>query len=354
MFKKLVVFPNDPIYKYYQKGEIKPRYYNPNNLFDEVHLISLCDDDISADKVQMLAGSADLKIHSIGRFSPYVFKDALKLVEEIKPDVIRGHGIWKAGTVATWVGKKLNIPVIVSVHNELDETRKFNKGLKYKLAKIMERYCISHADCVISVSNHVEKFVKKYNPKRSEVIYNKVYIEQFSPNGKPKNEVPVILSVMRLDHPQKDPETLMRAVEGLDVKLIIIGQGELKDKLNNIRGSNVELIYSVPNTEIHKYYQKADIFAMATNYEGFCIPLLEAMASGVPVVANGIEPVYEILNGAGLTTKKTPESFRVFFKMLLQDSELYSQCCKEGLQRAKEINGTIMEDRESLLYKEYI
>ena len=40
---KICVFPNDPILSYYKKGEIKDRYYNPKNLFEEVNIISLID-----------------------------------------------------------------------------------------------------------------------------------------------------------------------------------------------------------------------------------------------------------------------------------------------------------------------
>ena len=39
MNKKLAVFPNDSLLDYYKKGEIKHRYFNPNNLFDEIHVI---------------------------------------------------------------------------------------------------------------------------------------------------------------------------------------------------------------------------------------------------------------------------------------------------------------------------
>ena len=44
--KKLCVFPNDPLKVYYEKGEIKPKYFNPKNLFDEIHVISLFNSDI--------------------------------------------------------------------------------------------------------------------------------------------------------------------------------------------------------------------------------------------------------------------------------------------------------------------
>ena len=62
---RLCVFPNDPIVSYFNKGEIKEKYYNPNNFFDELHIISLIEKDIEESKVQSLAGKSKLKIHSV-------------------------------------------------------------------------------------------------------------------------------------------------------------------------------------------------------------------------------------------------------------------------------------------------
>ena len=53
---KLCIFPNDPIASYEEKGEIKDRYFNPMELFDEVHIISLIEKDIEELKVQSLVG----------------------------------------------------------------------------------------------------------------------------------------------------------------------------------------------------------------------------------------------------------------------------------------------------------
>ena len=67
MNKKLVVFPNDSLLDYFNKGEIKERYFNPLNWFDEIHIISLFHEEIEAKKVQKLAGNAVLKIHNFGK-----------------------------------------------------------------------------------------------------------------------------------------------------------------------------------------------------------------------------------------------------------------------------------------------
>ena len=71
MILKLCVFSNDPIISYYNKGEIKPRYFNPNNFFDEIHIISFIDNDIDSSKVQTLAGDAILHIHPVGKLNTF-------------------------------------------------------------------------------------------------------------------------------------------------------------------------------------------------------------------------------------------------------------------------------------------
>ena len=67
MKKKLVVFPNDSIFDYYTKGEIKERYFNPKNWFDQIDVISLFENEIESEKVQTLAGTATFNIHTLGK-----------------------------------------------------------------------------------------------------------------------------------------------------------------------------------------------------------------------------------------------------------------------------------------------
>ena len=66
---KLCIFPNDPLQAYYEKGEIKDRYYNPDNFFDEVHFITLIEKDIDPTKIQAIVGSAKIIIHSVGKIN---------------------------------------------------------------------------------------------------------------------------------------------------------------------------------------------------------------------------------------------------------------------------------------------
>ena len=363
MTRRLVVFPNDPIYKYYEKGEIKPRYYNPGNFFHEVHLISLCDHDIEPEKVQMLVGNAELHIHAIGKPSaltlPFFPRKVVPIVRAISPHLIRGYGAFQAGMLAVNAGRKLGIPTAISLHNDHDAARRYSRRLSLHLARLLEYYAIGGANKVICVSNYLVRRAQRYGARDIAVIYNKVYVEQFRlPDGaKPErlSDKPTILSVGRLD-PQKYQECLIRAIRGLNVTLVLIGDGILYDKLRKLArqlgvAGQVTFIKSVPNQEIPRYYWAADIFAMATHYEGFCIPVLEAMAAGLPVVVCDTEPLSEILADTGLVVEKTPTGFREAFVRLLAEPQLRQDLGAKARARAVELDGSITEQKEVEVYQ---
>ena len=355
----LAVFPNDPIKAYYKKGEIKERYYNPCNFFDEVHIISPCNSDVEESKVQTIAGDAKLKIHPIGRFSlvsPFHRYKALRLIKEIKPDVIRAYNPQMQGYFAVYCGKKLKIPTVISLHNEFDDAREYDKSLILRLFRLFEYQSLSNADKVICVTNYLISYAKKYGAKDIEVIYNRVNTKQFNKSdGAKKFNKHTILCIGRLDK-QKYQECLIRAIKNLNVDLLLIGDGELYDGLKQLTKElgiedRVKFIKSVPHSEIHKYYSSADIFAIATHYEGFCIPVLEAMASSLPVVASKIGPIQELVGNAGILIENTPEAFKEAFKKLISNPELRKELGEKGRKRALEVDGKIMEEKERRLYE---
>jgi glycosyltransferase involved in cell wall biosynthesis len=62
----------------------------------------------------------------------------------------------------------------------------------------------------------------------------------------------------------------------------------------------VELTGAVPDAELVAHYRAADVFVCVSEHEGFCVPLLEAMHHGVPIVAYGATAVGETLAGGGI------------------------------------------------------
>ncbi|MFX0202267.1 MAG: glycosyltransferase [Candidatus Hodarchaeota archaeon] len=372
--KKLVVFPNDPILAYYEKGEIKERYFNPGNLFEAVHLFTFTDRDVESHKVQIIAGDARLNIHPLGRISlnrmltlPFWKKVILQKVSEIGPQIIRAYNPILAGFLGVSVGKELGIPTVISLHtNYVDiryhlwRQREYLRWTKYFLtSRTFEPYVLRNVDKVICAYRFPAEYAKHYGAKEEniEVIYNRVDLNKFKPPKKRESNTPLkVLCVGRLIE-GKNQETLIRAIKGLDLHLTLIGDGEmrlfLKDLVKKLGlEGQVEFVSSVPNTEIYQYYQRADIFALPIKYGGIAIPVIEAIASGLPIVVPRplFEPEPELVGDVALVVENTPQGFREGLRQLADDIDLRHRLGEMGRKLAESISGDKMEEREKNVY----
>ena len=373
MIRKLCVFPNDPLIAYYEKGEIKERYFNPKNLFDEIHVISFCDNDIEVDKIQMVAGNANLKIHSVGKTN-YLNKNkkkeqVLKLLEKISPNVIRAYNPRIEGWIACYCSQKLKIPFFVSLHVQYDEFRKMikKKNIKKYLAleysrKNIEPYVLKNAEKITAVYKIIDPYVVDLCGKHPEILYNRIDLRRFRKGEKITTfDKPLILSVSRLT-PQKNHDYLIRAMKDIDAYLMIIGNGELKSQLTELvkeLGLEKKVIFknSVQNNEIQNYYKSADIFALAYDpkVEGVPMPVLEALAVGLPIIiSKPIQGLSDGLDGSVIFAEHNSESFQEQLKKILDDKDFREDLKKKALEKSNEFDGEKIENREYEIYLELI
>ena len=354
---KFCVLSSDPLYKYFEKGEIKPRYWNPEEIFDEVCVFSFCQQDVEPAKVQQLVGRARLQIVPIGPPNPLKlyrqYRRVRQVVGDFQPDLIRVHNPWHAGVIGVRAARAVGVPALLSLHTHYGARRRLERRFLLQLLRIFERYSISRADQVLCVSHYLTDYARKMGAKSVEVIYNRVYTEQFG-NGHPKkNKRPLILSVGRLD-PPKDQACLVRSIQGLDVDLQLVGDGVNRPKLEKLVGQlgleeRVNFAGAVPHGNIQEYYARADLFAIATHYEGFCIPVLEAMAAGLPIVVSATEPLPEILGGAGKVVELGPEGFHQAFVELLGNPEEATGLSRAARKRAEGLDGALEDARTEAL-----
>ncbi len=104
-------------------------------------------------------------------------------------------------------------------------------------------------------------------------------------------------------------------------------------------GHAVDLAGSVTGAELEAYYRAADVFVMASDHEGFCVPLGEAMGHGVPIVAYGVTAVPETVAGAGLVLPdKSPVAFAAAVGRVTSDPELHSVLARSGRARAAQFD----------------
>src|SRR3989338_5954002 len=121
--KKLLVFANDPLREYYKKGELVDSYFNPSDFFNEIYFISLTEDEVEEEKIQHTAGRARIKIFPVGKIGPWIFypfspvrKKILEIAREVQLDCIRVYNAHIHGFLGAVISRKLNIPLVVSLH----------------------------------------------------------------------------------------------------------------------------------------------------------------------------------------------------------------------------------------------
>lgn len=369
--KKICVFPNDPLLVYFNKGEIKLRYFNPKNIFDEVHVISLFDEEIDKERVNIVSGNATLKIHTIGKVN-LINKnskknDVINLIRKIKPNVLRAYNPLLQGWMASQVKKELGIPLVISLHGDYNRDRRYfarkNKDYKTYLKllytkRTLEPNSIKNADKIIIIYDFIRNYAKKMGANDINLIYNRINLEQFSPDVKPIliESKPVIICVGRLIK-EKNQECLIKAIKDLDVILLIIGNGLEYENLVKLTKdleieNKVRFETSIPNERIQEYYASATIFALPIKYGGFAIPALEAAASGLPVILpqQEFDPNPDIIKDFALLVKNDPDSFKYAITKIISDKKLRKKMIQDGLDVTKKINSDVMEEKEKELY----
>lgn len=156
------------------------------------------------------------------------------------------------------------------------------------------------------------------------------------------------------------PEVLRRT--GQDVVVDIVGSGPLRDSLTRMVGrlgleSHVRLVGAVPYEDLHQIYWQSDIFVLPSLAEGMALVLLEAMASGLPVVATRVAGSEELVtNGEnGYLVKPADEdSLAEALATLVSDADMRRRMAKASLARAAEYDWTRIARRYLDLYEEIL
>ena len=370
---KLCVFPNDPIRAYFEKGEIKQRYFNAQNLFNEIHIISFTDRDIDEDKVKSIAGTAILKIHSVGKIRikerEQHVKKIIDVVKEIHPDIIRSYNPYLEGWFAARCADYLKVPFLLSLHTQYDYNRKLAMktnlkkyfALKYT-EKYLEPFVLKKADKIIIVFKIIEPYVIKHNGRSPEVLYNKIDYKRFDESHAiVELPTPLVISVGNLTR-EKNHQCIIKAMKNVDAYCLIIGKGkEYENIMKLIKKEKLEdkviIKNMVPHDEIQNYYRSAKVFALAydPNLEGLPMPVIEAMATGIPVIIPKLNKEFsDGLENIAVFADRTPESFSEKISKLLSDDNFYKEISLKCKNKALEFDQEIIEKREKEIYEELI
>jgi len=230
---------------------------------------------------------------------------------------------------------------------------------------------LEHLHRGIAVSGPARAFVNRYFPDYPlRVIPNGIDTEAYRPGLAPirhlKDDNLNILFVGRLEK-RKGVGDLLRAFQFMQsrvpkVRLIIVGDGPLRGKVESYvsrhRLPNVVLAGYVPESVKPRYYDSADIFcAPATGAESFGIVLLEAMASGLPVVATEIAGYMSVLEPGRDSVTVQPKSWRELgasLVILARDAELRGRMGAYAHEKARRYSWDAVATEVVEVYQEAI
>ncbi len=244
---------------------------------------------------------------------------------------------------------------ICSIHDELLE---FSFPEKYGWFRSLARKIIvkletKKSDHIIAVSPNVKKALLTrlgINSKKISLVLNGVNLNQFNPSYKKHsfNNItkPYILFVSVIDK-NKNLETLIQAYNQLSGEIknryIIVVAGKkgnayitVKKYIQKFNLSKQVLFLGHVTENLADLYANASVFVMPSLYEGFSLPVLEAMASKIPVIiSNSIAVAPFVKNGVITFNPNNTTELKSALERILLNPQYAHQIAQKGFEISK-------------------
>jgi len=342
---RLLVIISDRLSDLVKKGEITARYYNPGEMFNEVHILMTNDDKVDPAAVQNTVGSAKLFLYNLPTgnrlflrslgWQPSLLKgwldEGIGLARRIRPDLVRTHSSFIEGYLAKAIKDEIGTPYVISLHAIWDKDYLISTKARIikSFLKKFERVSFPSADCVITVYRSILGYAKTCGSKNVQLIYNAVAGDKIERKDSYKLSRPPRIVTINRQLKGKDPENIIRAIKDIDCHYVIIGDGEYHERLKNLAKSlgcrdKVEFIRAIPNDKLCKMLNTFDIMVSHCDYWGMPKTIMEAAIGGLPVIINKhpIEPVPEYEDGWLMPCDNTPDGYKTAIQSLLNNESL--------------------------------
>ncbi len=261
--------------------------------------------------------------------------------------------------------KKGNYKNIIVIHDAMTKVNKSFYSASYRhYIEFFIRQAVKGSDAVITVSESAKQdLVKYYNilPEKIHPIHlwtderfcvrdigetEKGFLQK--QYGLPSK---FILYVGAIDN-RKNVAGIVKISDileskGIDIKFVLVGQpgygfNKLQSEIN-FRKKRIIYLNNVEEDSIPYLYNLATLFLFPSHYEGFGIPPLEAMKSGLPVVASNTSSIPEVIGDGGLLSNANDiVDFAKNIIRLLDDEKVYEDMKNKALIQAKKFTPELL------------
>ncbi len=298
-------------------------------------------------------------------------RDVVAMLRRERPDVLHTHSS-KAGALGRLAGRLARVPVVIhSVHGWAFAPRM--PAAPRILYRIVEAACTPLADHVISVSRRdldTGRALGLVREGRASVIRSGIALGDFSPHGPGRDRVRaewgvgasdiLVVSVANLK-PQKGPLDFVAAAalaarEVPHLRFAFIGDGELRPRVEEaIAAAGLAGRFVLPGwrRDVPEILRAADIFALSSLWEGLPRSVVQARASGLPVVATAVNGTPEaVLEGecGYLVPPGDPAAMAAALVRLARDPDRRRAMAAKALEGLEEFSDVTMVDAQEALY----
>lgn len=279
-------------------------------------------------------------IHSIRPWHDYrATRQLARRLKTLSPDLVHAHSS-KAGLLARLACRTTSIPCLFTAHGWA-----FSEGAPKKrrfVARLAESACAMLGHSIVNVSTYDRDLALRNNVGRAaqhRVIHNGLPdIQEYSAEGGLTNGA--IVMVARFAAPKRQ-DLLIRALSLLpaSVRLRLIGDGPHRaeyEALARQLGVMERVDFVGDSDEVARLLAEASMFVLLSDHEGLPLTIIEAMRTGLPVVASAVGGIPELVEDGAtgmLLYETTPEVVADVLKSLLDNPARAKQMGLNGRER---------------------
>jgi glycosyltransferase involved in cell wall biosynthesis len=267
-------------------------------------------------------------------------------------DIIHSHLSYPGGFLGTFVQQRFNIPNILTEHSRISS---YARSWFHKLCL---NYTFRNSRGIVSVSNSLKDEIISINSRTVFVIPNIVDLNEFKLVDKTPGEIVNIGFLGGLGNYNKGLDLLLESFSLLKRKDFFLHIGGFGSLLEDFRkraeemgiASQCRFYGEITRNEIVNFYSGLDLFVLPSRYETFGIVLIEAMASGIPVIATKCGGPQEIVTPETgiLIEKNNPEELAEAINYISDNLEKYDKKAIRNYVEKKFGQSTFIENITNL------
>jgi glycosyltransferase involved in cell wall biosynthesis len=259
---------------------------------------------------------------------------------------------------------------VITLHDILPISHPEWFKLKHRtVVRLILPRAVRRADRVIVPSEFVKRSVLERGLVEEERL--RVVPEGFDSRFHPRRDRTRMITVLRKYglsreyvlfvgtlEPRKNLATLLNAFEKLgerDIVLVVVGSPGWGGSSLGAGSGRVRMLGFVDDEDLPDLYRGARLFVLPSLAEGFGLTVLEAMASGTPVIASNLSAIPEVVGDAAILVKPTRvEALTEAMRRVLDDGDLARRLAADGLRRARRFSWNRAARSTLALYDEVL